>query len=120
MIVQAFGSRQLGLAMLISLGTAAPLASQSAIESPTKLLTAVVLSVLDQSLKVLTRERDVTFVVSGDTKVIGKGHATLLPPPGRRWRLADALQQGDAVKIAYREAGRRKFAIRIERLDTER
>ena len=78
------------------------------------------LSVSDQSLKVLTRERDVTFVVARDTKVIGKGHATLLPPAGRRWRLADALQQGDDVKIVYREAGSRKVAVRIERLNTER
>jgi len=69
---------------------------------------------------VLTRERDVTFVVARDTKVIGKGHATLLPPAGRRWRLADALQQGDDVKIVYREAGSRKVAVRIERLNTER
>ena len=121
MILHAFGSRQLGLAVLLSLGTAAPLlASQSAIESPTKLLTAVVLSVSDQSLKVLTRERDVTFVVSGNTKVIGKGLATLLPPAGRRWRLKDALQQGDVVKIVYREVGSRNVAIRIERLNTER
>jgi hypothetical protein len=120
-IMQAVGSRQVGLAVLLSLGTAAPIfASSSAIESPPKLLTAVVLSVSEQSLKVLTRERDVTFVVSGDTKVIGKGRATLLPPAGRRFRLADALQQGDAVKILYREAGGRKFAIRIERLNTER
>ena len=120
-IVQAFGSRQLGLAVLLSLGTAAPLlASQNAIESPTKVLTAVVLSVSDQSLKVLTRERDVTFVVSRNTKVIGKGLATLLPPAGRRFRLADALQQGDVVKIVYREAGSRKVAIRIERPNTER
>ena len=122
MILQAFSSRQLGLAVLLSLGTAAPLlASQNAIESPTKLLTAVVLSVSDQSLKVLMRERvDVTFVVSRDTKVIGKGLATLLPPAGQRFRLADALQQGDVVKISYREAGGRKFAIRIERLDSDR
>jgi hypothetical protein len=120
-IRQTVGSRQLGLAVLLSLSTAAPLlASQNAVESPTKQLTAVVLSVSDQSLKVLTRERDVTFVVSRNTKVIGKGHATLLPPAGRRWHLADALQQGDAVKIVYREVGSRKVAIRIERLNTER
>jgi len=62
----------------------------------------------------------VTFVVSRDTKVIGKGRATLLPPAGRRWRPADALQQGDIVKILNREVDSRKFAIRIERLDTER
>jgi hypothetical protein len=121
MILHAFGSRQVGLAVLLSLGTAAPIfASSSSIESTPKLLTAVVLSVSDQSLRVLTRERDVTFVVSRDTKVIGKGRATLLPPAGRRWRLTDALQRGDAVKILYREAVGRKFAIRIERLDTER
>ena len=121
MILQAFGSRHLGLGILIAIATAAPLlASQSATEAATKQLTAVVLSVSDQSLKVLTRERDVTFVVARDTKVIGKGHATLLPPAGRRWRLADALQQGDDVKIVYREAGSRKVAVRIERLNTER
>ena len=121
MILQALGSPTARTRSVLSLSTAAPLlASQNAIESPTKLLTAVVLSVSDQSLKVLTRERDVTFVVSRDTRVIGKGHATLLPPAGRRWRLADALQQGDVVKISYREAGGRKFATRIERLDSDR
>jgi hypothetical protein len=121
MILHAFGSRQVGLAVLLSLGTAAPIfASSSAIESTPKLLTAVVLSVSEQSLKVLTREHDVTFVVSRNTKVIGKGLATLLPPAGRRWRLTDALQQGDVVKILYREVDSRKFAIRIERLNTER
>jgi hypothetical protein len=120
-INQAVRSRQVGLAVFLSLATAAPLlASQSVVESPTKLLTALVLSVSDQSLKVLTRERDVTFVVSGNTKVIGKGRATLLPPAGRRFHLADALQQGDVVKIVYREVGSRKVAIRIERLNTER
>jgi hypothetical protein len=121
MTMQAFGSRPLALALSISLLTAAPrLASQSVIASPTKLLTAIVLTVSDQSLKVLTRERDVTFVVSGDTKVIGKGRATLLPPAGRRFRLAQALQQGDVVKILYREAGGRKFAVRIETLEADR
>lgn len=120
--MQAFESRQLALALLISLLTAAPLpASQSAIESPTKVLTAVVLSVSDQSLRVLTRARDdVTFVVSRDTKVIGKGLATLLPPAGRRFRITDALQQGDVVKTTYRDVGGRKRAIRIERLDNDR
>ena len=45
-INQAVGSRQVGLAVLLSLGTAAPIfASSSAIESPPKALTAVVLSV---------------------------------------------------------------------------
>ena len=121
MINQAVRSRQVGLAVFLSLATAAPLlASQSVVESPTKPLTALVLSVSDQSLKVLTRERDVTFVVSRNTKVIGKGLATLLPPAGRRWHLTDALQQGDVVKILYREVDSRKFAIRIERLNTER
>jgi len=52
MILQAFGSRHLGLGILIAIATAAPLlASQSATEAATKQLTAVVLSVSDQSLK---------------------------------------------------------------------
>jgi hypothetical protein len=113
----------LRLAVLLSLGLAATtFGSSIAIEAPTKLLTAVVLSVSEQSLKVLTPERrDVTFVLSRDTKVIGKGLATLLPPAGRSWRgFRDALRQGDLVKILYRDAGGRKFAIRIERLEAER
>ena len=96
------------------------LASPSVGQTRTRLLTAIVLSVSNESLKVLTPNRQaVVFVVSPYTKVIGKGLATLIPSRGRL-RLADALRQGDLVRITYREAGDRKVAIQIERLETER
>ena len=101
----------LGMAILL-------FASSVPAQTPTRVLTAIVLKATNQSLKVLTSDRQaVTFVVARDAKVIGKGRAMLLPPAGRRWRLADALSQGDQVRIVYREEGDRKLAIDIRRLE---
>jgi len=108
--------------LLLPLGMAIMwFASPVVAQTPTRVLTAIVLKVTNESLKVLTEDRQaVAFVVAGETKVIGKGLSTLIPPPGRRLRLANVLRQGDLVRIVYREVADRKLAIQIQRLDAER
>ena len=108
------------LALVAVSSRAAQTRSPGAAQTGTKLLTAIVLKVSDRSLKVLTPDHDVSFIVSPETTVIGKGRVRPMPPPNRRARLSDALEQGDLVAVTYRETGNRKVAIRIRRLEAER
>jgi hypothetical protein len=109
--------------LLLPLGVAIMLVATPVFaQTTTRVLTGIVLKVTNESLTVLTADRQaVAFVVAGDTKVIGKGLATLIPSPGRRGlRLADALRQGDLVRIVYREVTNRKVAIQVQTLDAKR
>ena len=108
--------------LLLPLGVAIMLVATPVFaQTTTRVLTGIVLKVTNESLTVLTADRQaVAFVVAGDTKVIGKGLATLIPSPGRRLRLAEALRQGDLVRIVYREVTNRKLAIQVQTLDAKR
>jgi len=108
--------------LLLPLGVAIVLVATPVFaQTTTRMLTGIVLKVTNESLTVLTADRQaVAFVVAGNTKIIGKGLATLIPSTGRRVRLADVLRQGDLVRIVYREMTDRKLAIQVQTLDAKR
>jgi hypothetical protein len=85
-----------------------------AAQTRTRVRTATVLLVSDHSFTVTTETEPATFVISEKTRVIGRATAMLIPPPDRRWRLTDAIRQGDRVTIEYREVKGTKHAIRIK------
>ena len=89
-------------------------ATPSAAQPRTLVLKATVIAVFDRALTVSAAGTNVAFAVSGSTKFIGKGRGMLIPPSGRRFRLSDAVREGDRVTIEYREVRGLKHALRIQ------
>jgi hypothetical protein len=91
----------------------------SAAQTRPLVLGGTVIAVFDRSFTVSAGGEHVAFMVAKSTRLVGKGRATLLPPAGRPFRVADALKEGDRVTVTYREARGVKYAQQVVSTPTE-